>query len=147
MTTECYDLELLSRAIDGDLDAEEHRRVDEHIETCAACRRATDALLALGERVRGAAAPVDAIAGRRALRDILTGRAGRPRRWAVTVPVPAAAAALGVVALVVGLAVGMWRPPARPPVVPAVPATQDLSRYDRGNRLEIYVARHGREAR
>jgi anti-sigma factor RsiW len=145
---ENHDPELISLYIDGELEPAERARVEAHLASCEACRRTRDAFAAVGARVRAAAAPADRLAARRALREILA--SGPEPFWRRRVAVPAPALATLVAALlvtVVLLVTGRRAPSAAPPPPAAAPATAeglDPSRFDRGNRMEVYVARHGR---
>lgn len=145
-----YEPEQLSLYVDGELDAAERRRVEEHVARCEACRRTRDEFLAVRERVRADAPTPDRVAQQRALKDILT-RPATPL-WRRPIAVPAPVLAGLVVALVIAaVALVTTRPergvPAPPVATEPSSAGLDPSRFDRGNRVEIYVARRGQEQR
>jgi len=143
-----HDPEQISLYLDGELDDADRARIEAHFAACEACRRTRDAFAAVGDRVRAGAPPADRVAARRALREILA-RVREPLwRRSVPVPVPALAALVAALAVAVVLLAAGRREPARAPAPPAAGASAtaglDPSRFDRGNRLEIYVARHER---
>ena len=100
----CKDVRLwLSAYLDHELPPRERRHVDEHLTSCAACRRRWDALLVVQMAVRLAGQDVvsedfDARLGRRSARERL---AGWGHRWRPVVM--AASAAAAVVLLLLGL--------------------------------------------
>ena len=147
---EHHDPEQISLYIDGELSVADRARLEAPLATCEACRRTRDAFAAVGERVRTGAAPADRLAARRALREILATRPEPLWRRRVAVPAPALAALVMALAVTVVLLVASRREPAPPPAAPAPAAVAtglDPARFDRGNRLEIYVAHDGREER
>ncbi len=146
-----YEPERISLFLDGELDADERARVEEHLTRCEACRRTRDEFLAVRERVRADAPPSDRIAQQRALRELLA-RADAPIwRRPIAVPAPALAGLVVALVLAVVLLVTGRRAPltSQQAAVPPPPATGGLdpSRFDHGNRVEIYVARRGQEQR
>lgn len=146
-----HNLHLLSRYIDGDLSAADRTRVDEHLALCGDCRTALDELLALGERVRATAPVADRFAARRALHTILTSPSEPVWRRRIAVPAPILAVLVVALLAVASLLIAR-RTPAPAPQPPSDAAaldgrTPDLSRYDRGARLEVYVARRGAAGR
>jgi anti-sigma factor RsiW len=145
------DLELLSLAVDSELDDAARARVEDHLVRCEACRRLRDDLVALGGRIRDAAPAADVVAHRRALRDTLAHRPEPLWRRRVALPAPVFVILVAVFAVALAFAIVSRRrdEPTPVPIAEQPPAAEapDLSRFDRGNRLEIYVARHGREER
>jgi anti-sigma factor RsiW len=139
---DCPQLEHISAWIDGELEAGEAARVEAHLASCGACRKARDQFLALGERVGAVDAPVDRVAQRRALRDVLASRTVRRRLIAVPVPVAASLVVALLAALVVVVALGIRERPAQRPA-PATVGVPDLSRFDRGGRPAVVVRRVG----
>lgn len=136
-----HDLELISRYVDNEADETERAHVEAHLAECAACRDALDGFRAIGDRVREASPA--ATPERRAL-DRILGRPVEPLwRRPIPIPAPAFAALLVVLAAAVVLLV-VWRPSGGHVTAPP-PAATDLSRYDGGNRLEVYVDRHAPE--
>ena len=142
---ECRFVEQVSLYVDGELDAAKRSRVETHLGSCEACRRARDEFLAVRGRVAGLDAPLDRVAQQRALRDILAHPAAPFWRRRIAVPFPVAASV--VVALVAAVvAIGMLgsRAPEGPPAAPlttSAPAGIDLSRFDRGGRPAVVVRR------
>ena len=89
---------LLHAHADGELELAESLAVEEHLEACAACRRAHAGVLALREAIaRHAAAPRAPEALRRTLEGEISRR--EPGRWRAWLRSPVAVAAPGVVAL------------------------------------------------
>jgi len=138
------DPEQISLYVDGELGDADRARLEAHLAACEACRRTRDAFAAVGARVRAGAAPADRLAARRALREILAGGPDPLWRRRVAVPAPALAALVMALAVAVVLLVAGRREtaPATAPPAPAIITELDPARFDRGNRLEIYVARH-----
>ncbi len=138
---------MLSALIDEELDAVTRKAVEEHLVDCDACRLTLAELVRLGVRARAAASPVDVIAGRRTLKEILGQRTVPVWRRRIALPVPVAASlALALVVATAFVVVERSSPqlPA-PPLTSSAPAHDDLSKYDGGNPAEIYVARHPQE--
>ena len=144
---ECPFAEQISRYVDGELDAAASERLEAHLESCDACRRARDEFLAIRQRVAGLDSGVDRVAQQRALRDVLARPALPAWRRRVAVPTRAdlAVAASLLVAIVAIAVLGLTRTsPVAPPAAPVAigsPAGIDLSRFDRGGRAAVVVRR------
>lgn len=118
------DAERLTGYVDGELPAEEHARVTEHLRECAACREQVEAERALRERLRGLAV-VEPRAGFEAeLRSRL--RRARPSPFRMLLPLAAV--------LVVGL---LWA--ARSPAVVAWELSRDHDHCFGAERLPVQL--------
>src|SRR5687768_9946464 len=136
---DCSYATLISLYVDGELDAAERGRTEEHLAACDACRRARDEYLAIRARLAPLDEPADRVAQQRALRDILARSRERVWRRRVSIPVPVAAvAAAALLAAAAALATRGPEPPTPPAATPAR-AAAGMSRFDRGGRPAIVV--------
>jgi len=165
-----HDPERISLYLDDELSPEERVLVEAHLAGCAGCRETRDAFLKVRELLRSEAEaerPADRLAQHRALREILQARPPAPLwRRPVTLPAPGLAGLLAALAFALGTLV-IERVPSRsaapgtaaptpagteraerpipaPSESPQAAEALDLARFDRGRRLEIYVAEHPR---
>lgn len=155
-----HDPQRISLYLDDELAPEERARIEAHLAGCARCRETREAFLKLRELLRAEAqpaAPVDQVAQRRALREILRQRPLVPFwRRPVTLPAPGLAALVAALVVALGTLVAERLPfrreasvtraessPTKSPL-PALSGSFDPARFDRGGRLETYVAVHPR---
>jgi anti-sigma factor RsiW len=149
----CNLTEKVSLWIDGELTADEAEQLDRHVAACPVCGSAREDFLRLRQRVKAYEFTPDREARRQALAHIL--RAAPVPLWQrrLALPVPVFA----VIVLTMALAVWVIFPrlaakpsPAggRPAPQPSDAATArasqshfDLSRFDRGERAEIFTER------
>jgi len=142
----CNLTEKVSLLIDGELEADEATRLVQHLAACPLCSSAREDFLRLRRQVKAYEFTPDHAARQRALAHILKPEPVPLWRRRLAVPVPVFAV------IVLMIAVGIWaifpRLTAKPsPAVlqsndPArAPQSRfDLSRFDHGERAEIYTA-------
>lgn len=155
----------ISAFADGELAEPERRRVEAHLEVCASCRELLSGITELRARLgafdhAGSQSDAD-----RALARVLASGPDSPRRAVplrgrtAAVPVPALAALVAALCASVGLLVAerIGEEPrterAGPAATSGGPARSaraggfDPSRFDRGNRIAIFVERRAPEVR
>lgn len=147
---DCEFLERVSLLIDGEMSREESEQVREHIAACAVCRLAEQEFLLVRQQIRSYGSAPDSYGAAQAFREITREKAAS--WWGRKIALPAPAFALMVLLVLTSLAWSLIRPAARepqrneratrPPVIDQQGADQpDFSRYDHGERAEIYKAR------
>jgi anti-sigma factor RsiW len=154
-----HDPERISLYLDGELSPAEAGEVEEHLAGCSRCRSTYDAFVQLRTLLQKAepVQPVDELAQRRALREILRDRPPIPfLRRPVTLPAPGLAALVGALVVALGTLVAERLPfrheapsPQTASKAPERPAEVsggfDPESFDRGGRLETYIAIHPKD--
>ncbi len=142
----CNLTEKVSLWIDGELEADEAERLAQHAAACPVCGSAREDFLRLRRQVKAYEFTPDLEARQRALAQILKPAPVPLWRRRLAVPVPVFAATVLLIA-VAGWAIFTRLAPKPSPAVlqPNAPARAsqnhfDLSRFDHGERAEIYTA-------
>jgi anti-sigma factor RsiW len=150
----CNLTEKVSLLIDGELAQDEAEQIKKHIAVCSICNRASEDFLSLRQQIKSYEFEPDREARRQALARILASEPVSLWRKKLALPVPIFALVMLTMMVFAGWAIFLRAtpkplPPGIRPVNKAsdampAPAPQnnfDLSRFDHGQRAEIYTAR------
>ena len=151
---DCNLTEKVSLLIDGELAQDEAEQIKKHIADCSICSRANEDFLSLRQQIKSYEFVPDREAQRQALARILASEPVSLWRKKLALPVPVFAFVMLMMMALAGWAIFLRAAPKPSPagirpvdqVNEATPAQTphnsfDLSRFDHGQRAEIYTAR------
>lgn len=141
----CKLTEKVSLLLDGELSADEAERLAQHISACTICSSAREDFLRLRRQIKAYEFTPDQAARQRALAQILKPAPLPLWRRRLAVPVPVFAVIVLMVAVVAWAIFPLLAAKPSPAVLqpndpaPASHRNFDLSRFDHGERAEIYT--------
>lgn len=150
----CNLTEKVSLLIDGELAQDEAEQIKQHMAGCSICSRANEDFLSLRQQIKSYEFAPDSLARRQALARILAGEPVSLWKKKLALPVPLFALAMLLMMVLAGWAIFLRAAPQPTPAgirpvdqvddasrAPTSPKSFDLSRFDHGQRAEIYTAR------